>query len=247
MPELERSLRELGGELAYPDVPDLAAAVAARLEAEPPRRTLSHSRRRLALALVALVALALAGALAVPAARTAILELLGLEGATIERVDRLPAVSPPGNLALGRIVSLAEARRLAGFRLLVPARPGYGEPDEVRLSDVVPGGLVSLLYGRKDAVRLLVTEFVGLSEPALIRKTLGPGTAVEPVRVRSGRGYWIQGRVHVVLFRDASGEVRDDTSRLAANVLLLQRGRLLVRLEGKLSRAEAVAIAESLR
>jgi hypothetical protein len=47
-------------------------------------------------------------------------------------------------------------------------------------------------------------------------------------------------------YRDPNGNVVEDELRLAQNVLLLERGRLLVRLEGGLDRARAVEIARSL-
>ncbi len=236
--ELERTLRELGRELSFPTTPDLAALVGERL-----RRRRQWSRP-LGLAL-AVLAVALAGILLVPAARTSLLELLRLRGATIQRVDRLPPVKPPGRLALGVRVSLAEAERRAGFPVLHPR--AYGDPDAVFLSEAVPGGLVSLLYGTEREVRLLLSEFRGSAAPALVDKRLGPGAAAVRVSVGGDPGFWIEGEPHAVLFRDATNEVREDLFRLSARTLLWQRGPLLLRLESRLSRAEAIRVAESLR
>jgi len=47
-------------------------------------------------------------------------------------------------------------------------------------------------------------------------------------------------------YRDPNGKVVEDELRLAQNVLRLEQGRLLVRLEGGLDRARAVEIARSL-
>ena len=238
MPELERTLRELGRELSFPATPDLPALVGERL------RRRRRWNRPLGLAL-AVLAVALAGILLVPSARTSLLELLRLRGATIERVDVLPAVRPPGRLALGLRVSLAEAERRSGFAVLRPR--AYGDPDAVFLSEALPGGLVSLLYGTEDEVRLLLSEFRGSAAPELVDKRLGSGTAATRVSVGGEPGFWLEGEPHAVLFRDATSQVREDLFRLSARTLLWQRGPLLLRLESRLSREEAIRVAESLR
>src|SRR3954470_1680651 len=81
MPELDRTLRRLAGELEWPETPD----VASRLALAPRRR-----RRPLVVA-VALALLALVVALAVPDARSSILRFFHLGDVTVERVSTLPA------------------------------------------------------------------------------------------------------------------------------------------------------------
>jgi hypothetical protein len=241
---LELELRELGRELVFPPAPDVAPRVAERLRAEPPRRRLLP-RRRLVLALAAL-AVALAAALAVPPVRSAIWDLIGIGGVTIERVEELPRVTPSGDLRLGPEVSLAEARRAATFPVRTPDPDEWGAPDAVFLSTSVPGGRVSLLYGSARNVRLLVTEFRGTIEPGLVKKALGGATRVEGVTVRGVPGFWLSGAPHAVVFRDANGEIREDQYRLAGNVLLWVAGGVTYRLEGALGRDRALEIAESL-
>jgi hypothetical protein len=58
---------------------------------------------------------------------------------------------------------------------------------------------------------------------------------------------WIEGAPHLFFYRSPRRGFTERGLRLAANVLLLERGRLLVRLEGAMSRERAVAIARSLR
>ena len=246
MPELERELRELGAELRYPETPDLATSVRRRL-AEPRRRRRPWLRRRTLTIALAVLAVALAAVLAVPPARTALLELFGLEGASIRRVDELPAVRPFSDLDLGTRVSLAQARRRVRFPVPVPTRAGYDEPDAVYVRDFPPGGLVSLLYGSEEEVRLLLTAFRGSSAPELVKKVLGAETRIEQVVVGGELGYWIEGAPHAVVFRDARGRLVEDRYRLARNVLLWERRGLLLRLEGEIERDEALRIAESLR
>src|SRR5687767_571575 len=102
MPErLELELRALGGELAYPPAPDVSGRVGDRLRAEPaPLRRRLVLRRPVAVALAVLAA-ALAAALAVPPVRAALLDLIGIGGVTIERVEELPAIRPAQDLGLG--------------------------------------------------------------------------------------------------------------------------------------------------
>jgi hypothetical protein len=244
---VELELRELGRELVFPPVPDVAARVAERLRAEPgPLRRRLFPRRRLVLALAA-VAVALAAAFAVPPVRAALLDLIGIGGVTIERVDELPPVTPAADLGLGPEVSLAEARRGIDFAIKAPDPGAWGEPDAVYLSTTVPGGRVSLLYGSERRVRLLVTEFRGETAPDLMKKAITDRTSVEFVTVRGAPGYWLSGAPHAVIFRDANGEIREDEYRLARNVLLWVEGGVTYRLEGELDRATAFEIAESLR
>jgi hypothetical protein len=246
MPErLERDLRRLGLELAYPEPPDVAAAIGERLRAEPaPRRSLLGPRRPLAVALAALAA-AVVTALAVPPVRGALFDLLGIGGVTIERVEELPAVAPSQDLRLGDRVTLGEARRRVDFPVLVPRE--LGEPDAVFHSSAFPGGAVSLLYGTERSVRALVTQFRGTTEPGLIKKTASDRkTFVTPVTVRGRFGYFISGEPHFVAYRDADGEIREDEFRLARNVLLWVEDGVTYRIETGAGRQRALRLARSL-
>ena len=120
MAELETVLRQLGGEVAFPPTPDLASAIRGQLDR--PR----FRQRRVAIALVAVVVVAIGAVFAVPQARTAILDWLGLRNVSVVRVEKLPAVPTHGNLDLGQRVTLDEAKRRAPW-LLVPD----GTPDSV--------------------------------------------------------------------------------------------------------------------
>ena len=213
----------------------VASAVRRRLG--EPRRT--WWQRPLVVALAVLV-VAVGAVLAVPPARSAILDWLGIGGAHITRVEKLPPAPAFGNLDLGRRVSLSEARRRAPW-LLVPTAKGVGDPDQVGYSTAIPGGKVTLLWGTPRAVHLLLTEFRG---QAYIEKLIEPGTKVELLTVDGSRGAWVEGS-HVLVYRDQNGLTRDDTSRLAGKTLLWQRGDVTLRLEGDFSRAEALRIARS--
>ena len=96
---LEQELRELSAALAWPDAPDVAAAVRSRIEAAPHRDRWRSGRQRLAIALAVLVAV-VAATLAVPQARSAILRALGIGNVRVELVDDLPPTAPRSDLSL---------------------------------------------------------------------------------------------------------------------------------------------------
>ena len=229
---LERALRELGREVEFPADPDLVAEVGRRLRAQPLRRALVPRPLALGLAVVAAAAVA---ALAVPQTRGAILDLLGIDGATVERVETLPQAEERGLAVPGRPVTLEEARSAASFGVRAP-----DEYDAVYLDRGFFGGLVSFV-DRGD--RLLLTQFRGESTP-FIEKSAAPGTRIEQVQVDGSFGYWLEGRRHVVVFRDDTGAVRE--RRVAGNVLLWERGGVTYRLEGARTLAQALEVAAGL-
>src|SRR5262245_20170062 len=228
MAELEPALRELGREVAFPATPDVASAIRERLER--PRL----ERRPFAIA-IAVIVVAIGAVLAVPPARTAILDWLGLRNVSVVHVEKLPTVPTRGRLDLGRRVSLDEARRLAPW-LRVPD----DKPDGVYVNESLPGGKVTLLWGTPSDVRLLLTEITG---EAFIQKIVDGNAEVEPVDI--GRaGAWFQGP-HVVMFSDRNGVFHESRARLAANTLVWQDGDVTLRLEGDLTKQEALRIARS--
>ena len=230
MPELETALRQLGTELELPPTPDLASAIRGRLER--PR-----AWRRPVLIALAVLVVAVGAALAVPSARTAILDWLGLRNVSVVRVDELTPAHPLGRLDLGREVTLAEAKSRADW-LRVPSR----KPDHVYVSDLVPGGRLTLLWGTPSKVRLLLTETSGR---AYIEKTVQGDSEVEPVDIGDG-GAWFQGQ-HVVMFQDRAGMPHESTGRLAASTLAWQLGEVTLRLEGNISKDEALRFARDIQ
>jgi hypothetical protein len=229
MPELDLVLRELSGHIEFPPTPELASAVRRRLG----ERT--RTRRRPVAIAFAVLAVALGAVLAVPPARTAILEWLGIKGVRIVHVDKLPPAPAAGNLRLGRQVTLDEARRRAPW-LVVPK----DQPDRVYYN---VNGQVTLLWGTPTDVRLLLNEFRGV---AFIDKLVQPGSKVEPVRIDGSPGAWL-GDQHVLMYRDPAGNTRESTARLVGQTLVWQRGEVTLRLEGDLSKGDAVRIARSAR
>jgi hypothetical protein len=234
MSELELALTRLGGEVDYPETPDLVGPVRQRLAAG--RRPVAW-RRPLVIALVALL-VALAAAMAVPQARSQILDWLGIGSVTIRYVDDLPKVGKTQNdLALGERISLADARERASFPVRVPTLEGLEDPN-VYLGQL---GQVSFLYGSEEDPRLLITQIIGTGA---LEKLLSQATTVERVRVGPAEGAWLEGGEHVLFFPSTGPE----SQRLVGNTLLLEReDGVTVRIEADVSKREALRIFRSMR
>ena len=227
MTELERSLQELRGEIAWPATPPLRLDLA-------PRRRRSPLVRPLALGLAVLLA-TLGAVLALsPGARSAFLEIFRLKGATVELVETLPDV-PAQRLDFGERVPREEAERRVGFELL-----DLGRPDAV----FVRGDrMASLVYGDPRSPRLVLSQLRGSVYEGFVKKAGGIGTTVEEVSVDGEDGLFVSGDAHFVMFRDELGLITDEQTFLAGTVLLWNRGDLLLRLEGDLTRDEALELA----
>ena len=253
MPELERELRELRVE--WPETPDIAAAVAVRLSTMPApasRRQRPRWLERPAWQLgVAVAAALIAVVMAVPPARSAVLEFLGLRSVKIER--REPQPSRFGSdLAVGTPVTLERARER--FPVLVPEE--VGPPDAVYLDEnPVSGTRVDLVYRARPGLRrassigagLLVSEMRATAEP-VIEKTIGSSTKLERLRIGADPAYFISGAQHGFAYVPESGEPVFEDQRLAGNTLLVERGDgVLLRIEGRISRDQAIRIAMSAR
>jgi hypothetical protein len=235
---LEHELRSLAAQERWPETPDLAGDVRARLA--PRRRGRPPIlRSRPAVAATALLAL-LAGVAAVPPARSAALELLGLtRGAKILRVERPPAVTR-GPLDLGRDTTLAKARARLAFRPRLP--PALGAPERVRYSDRIAGGALTV-----DWDGYALTQFQGGTTP-FVKKLLDERSRVREVRVGDAYGFFISGPSHYVVL-DRGGDAVDARAALAdADVLLWDSpDGLSFRLETRHGPDEALAVARSLR
>jgi hypothetical protein len=269
--DLDRALADLAASLEFPSTPDLAAAVTARLDQDPvgarpapvarPRRwSWPTGWRRLALAGLAVVLLAVAVLAASPGTREAVARRLGLRGIGVELGGTPPptVTTAPGerlDLGLGERVTLEEARRRVGFPVLVPQTSGLERPDAVFVSEAVPpGGRVDLVWRARPGLPasgftdagLLITEFQGQTTPEFIKKVAVAGQ-VEFLEVDGEPAYWFSGEPHFFTYLDRAGKFREEQTRLAGNTLIWQRGELTLRLEGEISKEEALRIAESMR
>ena len=236
----------------WPETPDLASAVRARLDAapRPARRPWPVARPAWQLAVAAVLAVVVAVA-AIPPARSAVLDWLGFSSVRIERRAPSPPAFP--RLDLGREVSLAAARRQAPW-LLVPAE--LGDPDAVYVApDPIGGVRVSLVYAPRPGLPradetgagLLVMEFEATVAP-VIQKSAGPDVRIERLTVGGDPAFFLSGAPHGFAYAGEGGVANFEDQRLAGNTLLVERADgVLLRIEGKLSRARAVALAESVR
>lgn len=237
---LEHELRALEPLVEWPDPPDVASAVAARVVAPRPRRRPS---RRLGLTL-AVVVLALAVALAVPPARTAIFDWLGIGSARIVRVDELPPLQLNAPLELlGEPTTLADARRRAGFPVAGPPTDEPA-PDEIR---VVDGRRVSYVWRDGERVRLLVTQVPGLLQRGeILRKLIPPTVRIERFSIEGDGAVFVTGGPHAVFLLGPSGSYEEDDGWLAGATLLVDRGGSTLRIEGSLDRDRAVELVRSM-
>jgi hypothetical protein len=224
MAELERDLRALAAYVHLPAERDLWPGVQARLAARP-RRSWTKA---VVVALVA-VSVAIAIAFAVPPARSAILRFLGLEGVTIVRVQQLPPIGK-GPAAIGERVTLDEAKTRMPFDVLLP---DIGKPDAVYVDPTQ--ALLTMIYGKGD-LRLRVTEVVSGTAP--FEKIVYLAQHVERLRVNGGLGYWVAG-AHVI-----SGLFGEP--QLSASALIWNQLPITVRIEGKLTKEQALRIAHSM-
>ena len=233
MTELERQLLAL--EIAVPEEPDVAPAVLTRIEGRP------FPWRRAAVLAIALVGVAIVAAFAVPQARTTILRFFHLGAATVERVDTLPpAVERSNAKGLGRPLPLPAAERAVGFRLALP--PLRERPERAYVLD---GELASVfLHARGQTV--LLSELHSSNE-LLLKKMAGGATFAEPAEVGGSPGIWIAGAPHTLTYVDSRFGYHQQAILVRGNVLLWIRGPLTLRLEGELTKAQAVELARSIR
>ncbi|MFI7079457.1 hypothetical protein ACIBO1_19355 [Micromonospora sp. NPDC049903] len=246
MADLERELRELSAWLETPEPPDVTAQVRARL-ATPARssRTVGRRRRRWRYAVAALLSALLVATL--PPGRAALADamagLLRVAGITISTApDPSPPTAPPSPLPAQRPADLNEARRLVRFPVRVPA--ALGPPDRVLVADPDGAGghrVATLLY-RGGQIRL--DAFDGRLDGVFFKQVGGSGA--QWMEIGGRQAVWIAGP-HPVSYVDRDGVVREESARLAAATLIWEQGGVTYRLEGELTKDEAVEIASTLR
>ena len=88
---------------------------------------------------------------------------------------------------------------------------------------------------------MIIDTLPGRLDEGLYVKLVESGVQVTAVDVDGRPGYWITGEPHVLMYRDADGNVRE--ARLAADTLVWQDGDVLVRVEGDMPLERALEIA----
>ena len=104
-------------------------------------------------------------------------------------------------------------------------------PPDLELQDAPDGVIVDTLPGRID--------------DGLFVKLVESGLQITPVDVGGQQGYWITGEPHVLMYRNADGEVSE--ARFAGDTLVWQDGDVIRRVEGDISLDLALAIATDAR
>jgi hypothetical protein len=269
--DLDAALRDLGSVLAPPTADGLAERVRARIEAERPRRATvpwwltligrergdragrgTRFRRSLILAAAALLLVAAAVTAAIGYGLPGLRILFGpvASPGPSSAAPPGPSSTPGALLGLGTPFTLEEVASLVAFDVLLPPDPAIGPPDAV----YVAGQRVSLVWAPNSAlpgtvaqgVGLLIVEVQATIDEGMIQKIIDSGTTVEAIAVDEAPGYWIAGASHEILFIGPDGEPIQDSRRLAGNTLVWTRDGITYRLEGQLTRGEAIALAESL-
>lgn len=266
---LGAALADLGRHVAYPPAPDLRARVVARIARPRPVpwwRAFASPRYGFAPVLVTVALLLVAVLVVSPEARATATDILRLRGVEIFRgpvpsptptPSRPPGVSPsaPSLGDLGERVSLDDARRRAGFTLLVPTDPALGAPDEVYLRAITGGTQVSFVYRTRPGIPVspqagvsaLVSELGGRFDAGVLGKVVGPDTRIEQLTVNGGPGAWLEGQPHQFFYLTANGTFATESLRLAGNTLLWEQNGLVLRVEAQVDRATAVRLASSVR
>jgi hypothetical protein len=231
MTELEQALVALGRELEIPPAPDVSAAVRGRID----RR--GRTRRWLVVA-VAVAVVGVGIALAVPDARSSILRFFGIGSVKIERVDTLPASrEAPLTAGLGTPRSRADAERIAGFDIILPRFKGAPPARYYAIRRALIATVI-----RSGRTPVLLTELKG-DQTWIGKKLVDPQTRVQGVSVGTHGGLFLSGGRHVLMYQVSPEEVRQITTRFAGNVLLWSNGERTFRIEGRLSQAEALQLA----
>ena len=259
----EQAVAALAQRFEYPPTPDVRRSTA---DGRPPSAVRGRSSvvgRRLAWAVVTL-ALVAAALVAVPQTRAALLSFFGRIGAIdvfIDETAPTPMPTPPATVdpvalsappptatsagpvghslalfELGEPVGLTEARRVAGFPLLVPE--ALGEPDEVYVHRNVDLPAVTLVWRDEAGAPLSLTE-IGVGPFAM---KLAAGQNVKSLRVNGRPAAWLAGPHTLQLL----GNWQGDSLLITSNVLLWTAGDVTYRLEGDLGQSEMTTIAESL-
>jgi hypothetical protein len=242
---LGRALRAAGRELAYPPTPELAGAVAWRLEAggaarrRPPfPRMALWSRRRL----LVVAAIGLLAALALAFGVRFVL------GAAEVRVH--PGVSPSGPpLGPGRLgepIPVEEVSEAVGFEVALPTGPAPDEAyvvttdglDDAALLAWAPGPDYPAIGGAPWGLVLLeLTE-----DDVVVVKDLQEFGDFREVRVGGRRAFWIDAP-HELTVITADGP---ETFSVRGNVLIWTKDDVTFRLETSLPLREARALAETI-
>lgn len=161
------------------------------------------------------------------------------------------AVTGAGN-KFGSALTLEQARARLDGRLPLPHGRGLSEPEEIYAlgkssSEGQRNGVAIVYLHSPDmpslggtGAGLVLVEIPGEIRSMYPARDLAQSSGAEELKVGGGRGYWVTGREKLPPPLDLS-------IHPPANVLIWERGGLVLRLETELPRGEAIRLAESVR
>jgi hypothetical protein len=158
---------------------------------------------------------------------------------------------------LGSPISMADAVSMLGEPVRLPA--SLGSPNELLVRHLGGSPGVSLITavwamtpqlpaGTDPDIGLLLSQFVGTADadPILMKKGIGMGVVIDSVETGDSVGLWISGSPHEIRMSTGDGQFTE-VPLLAQQTLLWTNGRITYRLEGALSKDDAIRIAQSMR
>lgn len=240
---MEAELTALARATTYPETPDLAAGFWSRLQEQREARTPAPAWRLALVAAMAAVVVLAAVISTVAPARDAAADLVSR--INIFRVDENAIEDITRDIA-GEEVSLAEAEARLGRPIALPNHPSGVQDSVARIvyRDFPPHELriVALLFEPP-----VGEPFVLFATNGFAGKGLAPGATAEPVDELKDEAYWLEGLRVVHLYAEDGLFVDESQRATEANTLIWVQGGYVYRIEGELDRAEAIAIARSVR
>lgn len=223
--DLAGELSALGRSAVVPPVDEgLAAAVLEAIADEPVRRSLAEVLRSRWRALLALLAVLVAGAVVVSPVRATVAEWLNIGGVEAQPVGQPPSATPTVPPVTGRL-GLQDAARVAGFTPVVPR--ALGAPTGVEASP----GFVAMSWPTGERLE----QFDAQPSWKYIKKYYEELDVVDSVN-----GFWFNAPYELVLV-DKAG--KEKPIRAAGPTLVWVHDDRTFRLEGVPDEARAVQIA----
>lgn len=242
-------LASLGDSIEWPaPSPHLSTRVKARIESDQPTASGRRVWRRPAVAAVAVLLVTLVFVFS-PAARQAAADWLGAAGIRIgHTTDQTPTTGAA--LELGELIPLDEVGDAVDFQLRIPGGATPGMPDAVSLSDngqvtMVWDGTPTLPAAGDTGIGLLLTQYTAAGGQ-FAEKSIGSEIGVQRLTVEGQPALWIEGATHTFTLLDQAENPIEETTRLAANVLLWEINGVNHRLETTGDLQSALAIVETL-
>lgn len=228
--------------------PEMSTRVIVEIESES--TTSGRDRWRRAAIAMATVVVVTGVMLFSPSAREAVADLFDAAGIRIGLTND-PAPTAGADLDLGEPIRLDEVEQVVDFVVRTPTGADPGPPDGVYLGE---DGEVTMVWTHSRTLPAAGDTNVGLllaqrqaDAPRYIgEKAIGPGTEVRILQVEEHAALWVEGAPHTLTLLDSDGNRVEETTRLAANVLLWEANGVNHRLETTGDLESALAIVETL-